>query len=376
MDQKKVNFKAVLLCVGAYAAYGIGSGFATGQEVLQYFTSWGIAGCIISLLCSMGITAYSFSALVKAGQINKEVFKKDSDCYSFFGGKVFGTIVDVFSWIMVFAILIAMFAGCGATIHQYFGLPVYVGTIGMCVISAVVVMLGLRRIQQVLGGLGVVFIVYIVFFGIFTMVTSDVSLSQAVSNLNQYVEDGIILQAGIFGIYNSVWAGLNYGGVLLITACPFVVALGRRNSNPLEARVSGFNAGLWFHIPAFFAAFAIMLHLDKVAADGAQVPLLSAITEVIPSFSWTFAIILILGIFTTITGYMWFLTDRISEEGTSKYRIITVVLAIVAAFGGSFLPFNLVLNYVFPLTGVIGMIFVVLIIIKDVKTSKQAKMPD
>lgn len=369
----KIDIKIVLICVGAYAAYGIGSGFATGQEILQYFTSWGVTGCIISLICSAVLLSYSFSAVMRAGQVNQDIFKKDSDGYAYFGGKYFGLLVDIFSWIMVAAILVAMFAGCGATIQQYFGLPAYIGTISMCILTAVVVMLGLRRIQQVLGFLGIVFIVYIVIFGLYSIITSNVSLSDATANLQTYINEGKIYQAGILGIYNSVWAGLNYGGVCLITAFPFVLALGRRSKNPVEASVSGFNAGLWFHVPAAFSAFAIMLHLDYVATNGEQVPLLAAMTEAIPSISWSFAIILLLGIFTTIIGYMWFLTDRISEERTTKARIITAVIAVIAAAGGSVLPFNLILNKVFPITGVVGMILTVLIIIKDVRLAGEKK---
>lgn len=42
MEQKiKCNKKAVLKFSGAFIAWVIGSGFATGQEVLQFFTSYG-----------------------------------------------------------------------------------------------------------------------------------------------------------------------------------------------------------------------------------------------------------------------------------------------------------------------------------------------
>lgn len=45
-----VNKKNVINIAGAYIAFLIGSGFATGQEVLQYFTSYGYMGIIGALL--------------------------------------------------------------------------------------------------------------------------------------------------------------------------------------------------------------------------------------------------------------------------------------------------------------------------------------
>ena len=37
METKKLTFGSVLTVAGTYLAFAIGSGFATGQEILQYF---------------------------------------------------------------------------------------------------------------------------------------------------------------------------------------------------------------------------------------------------------------------------------------------------------------------------------------------------
>ena len=39
--EEKCNKKTVLRIMGAYVAWVMGSGFATGQEILQFFTSYG-----------------------------------------------------------------------------------------------------------------------------------------------------------------------------------------------------------------------------------------------------------------------------------------------------------------------------------------------
>ncbi|MEG2939940.1 MAG: hypothetical protein RR829_06895, partial [Oscillospiraceae bacterium] len=42
----------VLSYAGAFMAFLIGSGFATGQEVLQYFASYGLGGgLLVALIC-------------------------------------------------------------------------------------------------------------------------------------------------------------------------------------------------------------------------------------------------------------------------------------------------------------------------------------
>ena len=53
MEKQTVKWSNVFGFAGAFCALLIGSGFATGQEVMQYFVSygyWGLAGAIVVLL--------------------------------------------------------------------------------------------------------------------------------------------------------------------------------------------------------------------------------------------------------------------------------------------------------------------------------------
>ena len=62
MDEKgnrnRVNKKVVFSIIGATIAFGIGSGFATGQEIMQYYASygwWGLGTAVIF----MAVTIYT-----------------------------------------------------------------------------------------------------------------------------------------------------------------------------------------------------------------------------------------------------------------------------------------------------------------------------
>ena len=367
MSKQRISLMTIISIIGAYAAYGIGSGFATGQEVLQYFASWGPKGLAMALLGGGLLMAVSFSSMVRMGYLHNEEFKKDSDCYVFYGGKYVGKFIDLFSIVLVLSVYIAVFAGCGATVNQYFHVPALVGTIVMGVVVAVVVMLGLKRIVQILSCLGVIFIVYTVCFGIYCMVKSDASLAEASSRLPEYIEQGSILQISILGLKNPFWAGLNYGGGSLIVAFPFVVALGRRTHSAAEAGISGFGAGAVFMLPMLFSAVTILLNIDYIAVYGQQVPSLAAVTNMLPSLSWAYLVILILGIFSTLTGYTWFITDRFTEEGTKESRILCVAAVLIGIIAGGYLPFNVILNRIFPITGLVGMFLTLTIIVKEIR---------
>ena len=66
------RFKNIFRCAGAFVAWVIGSGFATGQEVLQFFTSYGYKSYAIILINLVGFLVMGVS-LYRTGQKHKDV---------------------------------------------------------------------------------------------------------------------------------------------------------------------------------------------------------------------------------------------------------------------------------------------------------------
>lgn len=356
----------IVSITGAYAAYGIGSGFATGQEILQYFASWGPAGMISAIMGSAILMGVSFSILVRDGFLHNDDFRKDSDCFAYYGGRYIGGFIDLFSIALVMGILIEVFAGCGATINQYFGLPAMAGTVVMGIIVAVVVMLGLKRIVQILSCMGVIFIIYTVCFGIYCLAAGG-NPADAGAHLPEYIEEGKVLQISVLGLKDPFWAGLNYGGVNLIVAVAFVLALGRGTKSRIEASLSGAAAGAVFMLPVLFSAMTILLNIDYIAEHGQQVPSLAAVNNMLPGLAKIYLVILVLGIFTTLTGYTWLITDRFAEEGTLKSRIICAAVVVIGMLAGGRLTFNAIINVLFPIAGLMGMFLTLLMVTKEIR---------
>ncbi len=57
----KQSYINIFKIAGAYIAYVIGSGFATGQEIVQFFTVYGeggIAGMVLCTFLLLGLERY------------------------------------------------------------------------------------------------------------------------------------------------------------------------------------------------------------------------------------------------------------------------------------------------------------------------------
>lgn len=93
-----VNWKRVLILAGAVIAFTIGSGFATGQEIIQYFTAYGWQSILVILGFAVAFLYYNFN-FAKAGA--EQHFEHGNDVYKYFCGKYVGTFCDYYSTVFV-----------------------------------------------------------------------------------------------------------------------------------------------------------------------------------------------------------------------------------------------------------------------------------
>lgn len=84
---------------GAFAAYHIGSGFTSGQEVLQFFGSWGGAWAFITPLIPMVFIFIYAVSTFRSGMLQS--FENPSDAYAWYCGKWVSKFMDIFSIIMI-----------------------------------------------------------------------------------------------------------------------------------------------------------------------------------------------------------------------------------------------------------------------------------
>lgn len=69
-DSNTLNLKRVLILAGAIIAFTIGSGFATGQEIVQYYTAYGTKNILVLLVFAVAFLYYNFN-FAKAGAEQK-----------------------------------------------------------------------------------------------------------------------------------------------------------------------------------------------------------------------------------------------------------------------------------------------------------------
>lgn len=389
MGKKGMSFGAMILTAGAFISYTVGSGFASGNEVLQFYGSWGFPSVIFAIIAGVLMGMFYCACLFWVGYRTEQ--KTASETYFYFGGKILGWFFQIFIYLFIVGCYMLMFSGAGNVLHQQFGIPKWVGAVILGVVSMVVILGGLKTVENVLGCAGVVILLYVLIFTVISIVNPGSSMDQA-SAITEGVKNGQIMQANLFGMYPfSLIPGLEglngpiTEGVLYITVClvsgfPFYYTLGKRAKSGKEAALSGVVSAV-----LFFACVATSLYImltngnsliDPATGEMYAFPILAAINKLWPAGSWTYSLIIFVGIFTTTTGYLWVINDLFfpnSATLTSKGKILMVGLLVFGILFGGVVPFSALINFMFPLTGVVGLIIVITIAIKTFSLLKQNK---
>ncbi len=354
-----VNMKKIISLCGAIVAFNIGSGFATGQEIMQFFSSYGVGGCIGACLITTILMVWTCMMLVEDG--HKLKLKSANSIWIYYCGKYLGTFLKYFTPFFLFAVLIVMTSGAGSVLNEYYGLPTWVGRLLISLLMAFFVSTGLKNITTVIGGLGVVIIVFCLLVGAVSLAGNFQGLATADEALKSLNVTKSASAWWISGVLYTTFMALNMG--------PFFTGLGADTKDVKEARLGGLAGGVAFSLCLMLMAFALLASITLTAEKA--VPTLAISEKISPILGAVFSVILIAGIFTTTVSLLWISCNFLcQDEKDKKFKIIAVVATVIVFFGSE-LPFSTLVNIVYPYTGYLGiLIFICIVYVHYFKKNK------
>lgn len=359
----KLNLVNVIKFAGAYVALIIGSGFATGQEIMQFFTSngfWSIGSVIISLI----IFTYFGSTIMGSGYDHKGVEKHSA--YKYFCGKHLGRFYEIFIPILLFATVVIMISGAGATLKEYYGLNYYIGCALMTILILVAYIFGLNNLINVVGLIGPVII-------LFSMAVGLIILFQNIDGLKNVTDimQGVEIQKAGGGWIRS---GIIYATYNLLIAVLFFTTLGQSADNRKEAVYGGIVGSIAIMLVILIMNLALLSKVDSI--QNLSIPTLYFAESISPILGKFFSVILLCGIFSTAAPDFWTVCTTISKEDGKNSKLVAVLVAVFAFLGG-LLPFEMLVGKIYPYAGYLGVVLIICILgkqvnIKQVNKEKEA----
>ncbi|NCB52723.1 MAG: hypothetical protein EOM54_12740 [Clostridia bacterium] len=348
----KGNFGKIVTLSGAFLAFLIGSGVATGQEIMQYYSPYGykMFGTAATIAIILIIANYGFAYAGKRGSITK-----GSDVFAFYCGPIVGKIFDIFSVFFCYMSYIVMVSGAASTLQQQYHFPLWVGAALIVILASVTVMFGLKSIVDIIGKIAPVLITLIVVFCGISLIKNFGGIPGNIAAMDSGALK--VTKAGA----NWFLSGASDGGFCILWLAGFTAALGLKE-NFRTLTIANIASSVILVVVNMIIGFAILSKMDVLSTM--QIPNLFLASELWTPIAYIFGVLIFAAIYTTACPLLWTPAARFATEGTSKFRYLTVILALIGFVVALFIPFNILMNYIYVINGYLGFVVLAVMVVR------------
>lgn len=352
-EQNKCDKKSVIKIAGAFIAWVIGSGFATGQEVLQFITSYGYWSYAVVLISLVGFIVLG-QILIITGFENKT--EESFNHFKYFCGEKLGTFYSWMIQVVLVLLMSVLVSGAGATLNEYYGVNDYIGSAIVTVLVLSGYLIGFDRLVRIVSIIGPVVIIFLLSVGIISVFT-DFRNFEEVYNYQSILSDS---QSAPHWIISSIlYLSLNF-----LTGSTYYTMLGISAENKKEAKYGALFGAIALVLSIAIMNTAILLNAESIAL--LEIPVLFLAKKISYILGAIFSLVLLLGMFSSCSAAMWTVCNRFKIGGEKGNKLFATGIAIFIFVLGLF-SFSGLVAVFYPLVGYIGLIFIGRVIYKGIK---------
>lgn len=322
------GIRNVISVTAFYIAAFIGAGFASGQEIMSFFASYGRGGLAGIGVCAVLLVVGTALIITRSRELNAETYAE----LIYKKAPRLAPYLDAAYSVFALIGLAVMLAGCGELLGQSLGIP------GGSLISALLIGLALRQEPDRLLDLS-------------TLLTPVMLVLLVVPAAKTLLSSGI--QVPNEGNALGIGAGILYASYNLCLSLAVLTAFHHKLPTPRQIwgaalLGSGLIVALLFTITFSFWS----LHGPR---ESNVMPMLALSQNLGPLFEASFVAVLLAAMLSTALAHTFALVNRLTHQTTlSKKSSIVLVLGI--GLGLARLGFGPLIDFGYPIIGVVGLL--------------------
>lgn len=340
-NNKEISFlKIVAMYIGAV----IGAGFASGQEIMQFFVvhgeDWLREVIIVSVLFSY-LGAITLLLSVKLRTDNYLALIR-----TLIGEKT-SKVIDILSLLMLMGGLSIMLSGSGAVFSEHLNASRWFGVVLIVVINCLVTMGGLQGVLWIYAILVPVKILAIV--GLCLLI------------INVHDATGYMFETTTASITQRhwLWSGVLYVSYNMVLVLAVLTTLGKSIS-PKKAVSAGIAGGLGLGFTAGVVCLAGMSLYPEIIEY--KVPTLFMAGVISKSLKYPIGVLIWMAILTTAIANTHGLASRLATPGSKKYKLIGIGVTLLA-IPLAMMDFDRLVGTIYPIFGYAGLFVITVLIL-------------
>lgn len=324
-----------------YAGTIIGAGFASGQEIMRFFTAYGrkgLAGIALSCALFFLLGKCILSLAIK----NQSVSIRD--ILLPYAGKKLMMIFEVISDLFLLGGYHVMLSGCGAVLWESVRVPYFAAVIVLC--TGCVLWLnngadGLAEFNKVIVPIMVVL----------TFLISFNSL-KGFRDISYFMDMALPSRSG------WLFSALIYVSFNMTSGCVVLSSLGTFTKRRKAACGASFIASGTLFVMALLLYLSTSVHFSELS--GVEIPLMHIASALNKELYWLSIVILLCAMLTTALSFGFAFAQSVSRKLRIAFHRALFSLFLGMPFTAR--GFSGMIGLIYPLFGIIGIFFVFLLI--------------
>jgi uncharacterized membrane protein YkvI len=334
------RIKQILQIAATYIGTVVGAGFATGREIVEFFTKYGSAGFAGILISGFLFIAIGTKLMLMARRINASSFD-DMNHYLF--GSAASRVVNVLMLIMLFGVTGVMLSGTGALFREQLNLPFQAGVVLTLIVTYVVMKKG---IDGILWTNSLIVPIMILFSLVLTFSMFDFSGGRQLLVGEDFTRD-----------WKWLVSPFAYAAFNLTLAQAVLVPLSREAADESVIKWGGFLGGLGLTCILLNSQY-VLYSVPRVLSY--EIPI-AEIVGGLGLFVHYFFVLVIYGeIFSTLIGNLFGLAGSLGKNMRLSNNVILLSL-MLGSYLLSQVGYAELLHYLYPVFGMIALIFLIVI---------------
>ena len=313
----------------------VGAGFATGREITEFFTQYGIWGTVGIFVSSVFFIFLGMKIMLLA------VSTESNNLHSFltylfgpkFGGYCNGLIV-----LMIIGVTIVMLSGAGALFQEQLHLSKWLGVALMVVLCYGFISRGIQGLHDVNG----LIVPFMILFSFMIFIWSKPSLDS-------------LLEIQSETSFLWLFKALIYASFNLTSALAVLIPLAHELKEESYIKKSSQHGGIGLMMLLLFNHFAISRLQSFQNIEIPTAELLVHATEWIHLF---FVLVILGEIFSTLAANSFGIMELAYDKWSWSKNLTLIVLLVFCAIFSSF-QYSVLISILYPLFGVFGLIVII-----------------
>lgn len=341
----KNDIKNIIKVASTYSASVIGAGFASGQEILQFFTNYFRGGFYGIVLAGLLFSSIGYIVL---DRVYNEKIKNFDEFFSVSRRNIVSKIINVVIIIFVLSVFSIMIAGMSRIIEESISISFGYAVVLIAIICMIFLINNIKGITAVSTVLTPLLVMGMLIIGIYIIAFEDLAVFRLFEE-NKSISDNWFVSSILYVSYNSIMS--------IVVMCSLLPYLSKRK----VGRLGSIFGGIILCLIALIINTVIYKFLPQSALY--EVPMVAISKRFSKFLNVVYTSILWLAMFVSAITSGFCFVERISSFIKLKQRIIAILLCMLV-IPISFAGFSGLIKTVYPFFGYIGLLLIFIILFR------------